>query len=201
MSSRPSKRVRAVAPHFCEEKLATRPTELVSSAPSFHTLTRMTSSAGHKEQSQRQETSHGAKPLNARDGKPGAAPSAVQVLAGEEFPAFDTTVISVDTARMLKTLLANLDGMVYRCRDDQDWTVEFISEGCRRLTGYDASDLLLNNRLSYESITHPDDRRRVREEIHAGLAEGQRFDAEYRIVHADGGIRWVWERGAGIYDA
>lgn len=118
----------------------------------------------------------------------------------EDFPAFDTTIISGDTARMLKTLLGNLDGMVYRCRDDGDWTMEFISEGCRRLTGYEAGDLLLNNRLSYESITHPDDRKRVRDEVNGGLALRQRFDSEYRIIHSSGDIRWVWERGAGIYN-
>jgi diguanylate cyclase (GGDEF)-like protein/PAS domain S-box-containing protein len=112
----------------------------------------------------------------------------------------DTTVISGDTARMLKTLLGNLDGMVYRCRDDDEWTMEFISEGCRRLTGYDPHDLLLNNRLSYEGITHPDDRRRIREEIRSGLALRNRFDTEYRIMHASGEIRWVWERGTGVLD-
>jgi len=101
----------------------------------------------------------------------------------------DTTVISGDTARMLKTLLGNLDGMVYRCRDDDSWTMEFISDGCRRLTGYDPNDLLLNNRLSYESITHPDDRPRVREEVHSSLALRNRFDVEYRIKHANGEIR------------
>ncbi|HKE94198.1 MAG TPA: diguanylate cyclase, partial [Povalibacter sp.] len=111
------------------------------------------------------------------------------------------TVISVDMARMLRTLLGNLDGMIYRCRDDADWTMEFISEGCRRLTGYDAGDLLLNNRVSYESITHPEDRARIREEIASGLALRQRFDIEYRIIHASGETRWVWERGVGIRNA
>ena len=28
-----------------------------------------------------------------------------------------------------------------------------------------------------------------------------RFDCEYRIVHASGEVRWVWERGSGIFDA
>ncbi|HEY5808685.1 MAG TPA: EAL domain-containing protein [Povalibacter sp.] len=114
-------------------------------------------------------------------------------------PASDT-VITGDTARMLRTLLGNLDGMIYRCRDDASWTMEFISDGCRRLTGYDASDLLLNNRVSYESITHPEDRARIREEVSKGLRLRQRFDTEYRIVHASGEIRWVWERGAGIHN-
>jgi diguanylate cyclase (GGDEF)-like protein/PAS domain S-box-containing protein len=118
----------------------------------------------------------------------------------ENYPAFDTTITG-GTARMLKTLLGNLDGMVYRCRDDKQWTMEFISEGCIRVTGYQPDDLLFNNRVSYESITHPDDRRRVREAVRSELTLRQRFDVEYRIRHADGGLRWVWERGTGIYDS
>jgi diguanylate cyclase (GGDEF)-like protein/PAS domain S-box-containing protein len=117
-----------------------------------------------------------------------------------EYPAFDTTVISVDTARMLQTLLGNLDGMVYRCRDDEYWTMEFVSDGCVRLTGYDPDDLLFNNRISYEAITHPDDRGRVRDEIRNGIAIRKRFDVEYRILHATGEQRWVWERGTGVFN-
>jgi len=105
-----------------------------------------------------------------------------------------------DTARMLRTLLGNLDGMVYRCRDDAEWTLEFVSEGVRRLTGYDASDLLFNKRVSYAQLTLPDDRERVRNEIHNSLKLFGRFDVEYRIIHASGEVRWVWERGTGVYD-
>jgi diguanylate cyclase (GGDEF)-like protein/PAS domain S-box-containing protein len=117
-----------------------------------------------------------------------------------EDPAFDATMTRSDTGRMLRTLLGNLDGMVYRCRDDDAWTMEFVSEGCRALTGYDPQDLLLNNRLSYLSLMHPEDRERVREEIVGGLTLRKRFDCEYRIFHANGGIRWVWERGTGVFD-
>lgn len=102
--------------------------------------------------------------------------------------------------RMLSTLLGNIEGMVYRCRDDASWTMEFVSQGCERLTGYSPEDLLLNNRISYEEITYPEDRARVRESISIALREGRGFDLEYRIVRADGAIRWVWERGTGIYD-
>src|SRR4051812_31972369 len=111
-------------------------------------------------------------------------------------PAID----GFDEVRMLRSLLSNLDGMIYRCRDDDQWSMEFISEGCRRLTGYDTDDFLLNNRISYESITHPTDRKRVRADIQLALRHRHQFDCEYRILHASGETRWVWERGSGVYD-
>src|ERR1044071_2827406 len=114
--------------------------------------------------------------------------------------AYDTAG-STETARMLATLLGNLDGMVYRCRDDANWTMEFVSDGCQRVTGYAPTELLLNGRISYEDITHPEDRARVRTAIHAAIAEHRRFDIEYRIHHADGSVRWVWERGIAVRDA
>ena len=104
-----------------------------------------------------------------------------------------------DQERLLKTLLAQLDAMVYRCRDDEFWTMEFVSEGCRLLTGYRPEDLLFNSRVSYEEITHPEDRARVRAAIKDALAARRRYDVAYRIRRADGEVRWVSERGTGIF--
>ena len=106
-----------------------------------------------------------------------------------------------ETARMLETLLTNLDGMVYRCRDDQHWTMELISQGCYRLTGYQPDELLMNKSISYETITDPEDRTLVRDTINEALGAQRPFDIEYRIRHADGEIRWVWERGVGVKDS
>ncbi|MBI4191915.1 MAG: EAL domain-containing protein [Betaproteobacteria bacterium] len=101
---------------------------------------------------------------------------------------------------MVATLMSNLDGMVYRCRNDAHWTMEFVSEGCHRLTGYHPEELLLNSRISYDQIRHPDDRQRARDEIDASLAAKRRFFVEYRIQCRDGATKWVWERGAGVTD-
>ncbi len=57
--------------------------------------------------------------------------------------------------RLFRMLLSNLDGMVYRCRIDESWTLEFVSEGSMRLLGYRPEDLLMNRRVSYEEVTHP----------------------------------------------
>jgi diguanylate cyclase (GGDEF)-like protein/PAS domain S-box-containing protein len=100
-----------------------------------------------------------------------------------------------DRERMFDSLLANLDGMAYCCLCDADWTMVFVSSGGASLTGYPVDDLLFNRRVSYEQITHPADRERVRETVVNQARQGLSFDAEYRIYHADGSIRWVWERG------
>ena len=66
-----------------------------------------------------------------------------------------------ESQRTLATLLSNLPGLAYRCRNDRDWTMEFVSEGCSVLTGYHAHDLINNSRISYAQLIHPDDQEMV----------------------------------------
>ena len=105
---------------------------------------------------------------------------------------------ALDVTRLLTTITDNLVGMIYRCRVDVDWTMEYVSEGCQTLTGYRPDELMLNRRLSYENLTLPEDRARVARVIHAALRSGDAFEVEYRIRRADGQIAWVLERGVGI---
>ena len=105
---------------------------------------------------------------------------------------------TLDVTRLLTTITDNLIGMIYRCRVDADWTMEYVSEGCQKLTGYRPEELILNQRLSYENLTLPEDRERVARVIHSALRAGTPFDVEYRIRRADGQVAWVLERGVGI---
>ncbi len=103
-----------------------------------------------------------------------------------------------ESERTLSTLMANLPGMAYRCAHDTAWTMEFVSQGVQALTGYAAEDFLGNARFTYADIIHPDDRAMVREATQAAVAEGRSFVLEYRIVTADGSIKWVWEQGRAV---
>lgn len=106
---------------------------------------------------------------------------------------------NVDAHNLLLTTLVNeLDSMVYLCRCDRHWTIEFVSEGCHALTGYAPQDLLHNKRRSFADLMHSGDRDRVLGEIQAALNEGRSFSVEYRMLHVDGSERWVWERGQGL---
>ena len=103
-----------------------------------------------------------------------------------------------ENQRVLSTLLANLSGMAYRCRNDEHWTMEFVGEGCRELTEYPPSHLLGNREISYEEIIHPEDRAHVRREVDIAMSQGRRFELTYRIVTATGAIRWVIEHGLAV---
>lgn len=100
----------------------------------------------------------------------------------------------------LSTLLANLPGAAYRCRNDSKWSMEFISQGCYALTGYPPEDFIQNQKRSFAEIILPEDRQHVWDQVLAAIDQHQPYQMIYRIRNADGHIRWVWEQGRGIYD-
>jgi len=116
-------------------------------------------------------------------------------------PAGAETDAPLDVTRLLTTITDNLVGMIYRCRVDAIWTMEYVSDGCHKLTGYRPDELVFNTRVSYDQMTLPEDRERVSRTIHRALENNESFDVEYRIERADGRVCWVLERGVGIRDA
>jgi len=105
-----------------------------------------------------------------------------------------------ESRRALATLMDNLPGMAYRCLNDEQWTMRFVSDGCVELTGYQSEDLIENAVVAYTDLIHPDDRRLVREEIDEALEGRDLFQIIYRIRTARGRLRWVWEQGRGVFD-
>ena len=98
----------------------------------------------------------------------------------------------------LKVLMSNLPGMAYRCFNERDWPMEFVSHGCRALTGYEASDLVGKQKMPYGDVIHPDDREQVWRDVQSAIAEDRPFRITYRIITASGAERWVWEQGLKI---
>jgi PAS domain S-box-containing protein len=104
-----------------------------------------------------------------------------------------------ESRRALATLMDNLPGMAYRCRNDPDWTMELVSQGSFPLTGLAPEELIGSALISYGDLIHPDDRQRVFDEVQAALKATTRFRIVYRIITIDGAEKWVWEQGCGIF--
>lgn len=103
--------------------------------------------------------------------------------------------------RQLLSLMTNLPGMVYRSRNDDAWTPEFISEGSLELTGYKPTELSPSNLPGgLASLIHPDDQERIRQETTAAVQEGRSYWLNYRLLTADSKIKWVEERGRALFD-
>lgn len=100
--------------------------------------------------------------------------------------------------RRLDTLFGNLPGMAYRRENRQAWNMEFVSNGVELLTGYRRDELENSRVVSYADLIHPQDQALVWDEIQDALEAGRQFSFIYRILHKDGSIRWVWERGVGV---
>jgi PAS domain S-box-containing protein len=99
----------------------------------------------------------------------------------------------------LRTLIANVPGAIYRCANDEHWTMELISDDIERISGYPASDFISNSCRTFASVIHPDDQDQVQHAVTQATQQGQMFILEYRIVRADGSVAWVLERGQQVY--
>jgi PAS domain S-box-containing protein len=89
--------------------------------------------------------------------------------------------------------------MAYRCQNEADWPMEYVSQGSVELTGYTPQQLMIGGSVSYGDLIHPEDQSNVWEEVQAALKEEEPFELTYRITGADGQRKWVWERGRGVY--
>ena len=97
-------------------------------------------------------------------------------------------------------LLSHLPGLAYRCHNDYDWTMQYVSQGCLNLTGYPPESLLYNRDLSFNDIIAPEYRKLLSNEWERILPTKQTFKYEYEIITANGERKWVLEMGQGIYN-
>jgi len=102
--------------------------------------------------------------------------------------------------RTISTLINNLCGLVYRGRNDRNWTMEFVSDGCLELTGYQPSEMV-NKTVTFGSLINTVDRELVWINVQSALREVRPYEINYRINTRDGIEKWVWERGKGNFSS
>lgn len=100
----------------------------------------------------------------------------------------------------MHNLISHLPGIVYRCRNNHDWTMEFVSDGVMELTGYPADDFIESRRRSFADLIHEDEQERLFDEVQASIAQRSSFNVTYRITTATGETRWLWEQGKATFD-
>lgn len=105
----------------------------------------------------------------------------------------------LERERTLSTLMHAIPGVVYRCRNDPDWTYEFVSDGCLEILGYPAPSLLGGKKVTARELIDPEDRDRVQAETEAAVREHRAWRIRYRVRTASGQRRWLLDQGRAVY--
>lgn len=105
----------------------------------------------------------------------------------------------VDQQRSYKTLIENLPGIIYRCKNDDMYTMDSISEKCLNITGYSAEEFI-SGKINFNEIILEEDRQKIKEQINEAIELNKPFQITYRIKSRDGEIKWLWEQGIAIKD-
>ena len=139
----------------------------------------------------RPRTASSAKPTRKRT----AAPPAGERRPDKRTTRRDAPASVQDDSRCLENLLANLPGMAFRCLNEPQRPMEFVSEGSLALTDYKPRGLCSKRAPQYGDLIHPDDRQEVWEEVQQAINAGQSYQVEYRIRTRQGKEKWLWEQG------
>jgi PAS domain S-box-containing protein len=103
--------------------------------------------------------------------------------------------------QQFRSLIGNIPGISYRSQLEGAQSMVFLSDAVERVTGYPARDFLGDSpRRRFANLIHAADRVRVSEAIAIALSEQRPYLVEYRLLHADGSTRWLWENGTGVCD-
>ena len=85
--------------------------------------------------------------------------------------------------------------------DGDDWPVEYVSPNVADILGYEPAELYAEGR-TYADLIHDADLERVRREVHDNtIPDADRFHHDpYRLVTADGDVRWVLDHTTVVHD-
>lgn len=101
-----------------------------------------------------------------------------------------TQALSDSEARMRQ--ITNAMRQAVWLRDIHTLEVLYVNPAYETITGY-TCESLITDPVSLFQVIHPEDNDRTMTAIRKGY-EGSIFDEEYRIIRADGEVRWVWDR-------
>lgn len=95
--------------------------------------------------------------------------------------------------QVVTTAINNSPAVIFLWKNEKFWPSIFVSDNVIQF-GYTVDDFL-SQKIQYGRIIHPDDLRRVEEELERSIQKGEvSFSSEYRIFTKAGDMLWVTEK-------
>lgn len=98
------------------------------------------------------------------------------------------------------SIVQNIPGTIYRCKAMGGGEMLFISNQFESISGYPISKFMGKSKNEFVELIHPDDLEESQKTVESALQNKIPFDVEYRLIAKGGDVRWVKEKGQGIYN-
>jgi PAS domain S-box-containing protein len=106
---------------------------------------------------------------------------------------------TIQNQDLIKSVVDNLPGLVFRAVNDGEWTFKFASRGAVALLGYAPEELV--SATAFRHMIPKEDQEENRRVLSQISKENPHYELVYRIRTAPGKIKWVKEEGTGFYSA
>ena len=106
--------------------------------------------------------------------------------------------LKTENERHFQALVTSIPGAVYRFKLENDWIITFLSADILEISGYPVSDFVNGSIDKLIDIVHPEDHYNLRRIVSKAVEKKESYTMDYRIIHSDGSIRWVNEKGQGV---
>jgi PAS domain S-box-containing protein len=98
---------------------------------------------------------------------------------------------------LIKSVVDNLPGLVFRVVNDGEWTFRFASHGALAILGYAPQELV--SATAFRNMIPKKDQQANKRVLRQISEEKPYYEVVYRIRTAPGKIKWVKEQGTGVY--
>lgn len=104
----------------------------------------------------------------------------------------ERTAEVVEREEALRSFIQNVPGAVYASAIEAPWQASFMSQAVMDVVGY-AADEFLSGQIHWGNLVYPEDLPLVADAARHTMATEEAHIGEYRVIHKDGRVRWVYD--------
>ncbi len=101
---------------------------------------------------------------------------------------------------MLRSITARINGFLYRCKNDNQFSAIYLSPSIETLTGYPSTDFLSGKSRCLADLLEHSDVAHLSEMLENALRRRVPWTVDYRLMTKSGTSVWVHEVGGGVFD-
>lgn len=94
--------------------------------------------------------------------------------------------------KSLLSLFEKGDSVLFKWKNDENWSTEYVSSNVKNLLGYSKEEFL-SNKIKYATCIHEDDFKKVKSEVESSVNNKKEFfkHSPYKVITKEGKTKWI----------